>query len=57
MPAVIDKEKCDGCATCVESCPSEAISMVEEKAEVDKEKCIDCNACVDACTHQAITME
>ena len=32
MPAKIDKEKCTGCESCVEECPSEAIKMVVEKA-------------------------
>jgi Na+-translocating ferredoxin:NAD+ oxidoreductase RNF subunit RnfB len=50
MVALIDKEKCDGCATCVESCPAEAITMGDdEKAKVDAEECVDCEACVDEC--------
>lgn len=57
MVALIDKEKCDGCATCVESCPSEAITIGEdEKAMVDPEECVDCESCVDECPNQAITM-
>lgn len=57
MPAKVDKEKCTGCETCVEECPSEAIKMVNEKAEVDNDACIDCGVCVDACPAEAITME
>jgi ferredoxin len=57
MPAIIDKEKCTGCETCVDECPADAISMAEEKAVVDVEACIDCAACVDACPVEAITME
>lgn len=57
MPAVVDKEKCDGCGTCVESCPSEAIKMEDGKAEVKQDECIDCNACEDACTTGAIKVE
>ena len=57
MVALIDKEKCDGCATCVESCPSEAITIDDnEKAKVDAEECVDCEACVDECPNQAISM-
>ena len=57
MVALIDKEKCDGCATCVEACPSEAISIGDdEKANVDPEECVDCESCVDECPNQAITM-
>ena len=57
MPAKVDKEKCNGCETCVEECPSEAISMVDDKAAVDLETCVDCSVCVDVCPAEAITME
>ncbi|MHC4122086.1 MAG: 4Fe-4S binding protein [Planctomycetota bacterium] len=56
MPAKVDKEKCNGCETCIPECPSEAISIVDEKAEVN-DACVDCGVCVDACPTEAITME
>ncbi len=57
MPAKVDKEKCTGCETCIEECPSEAISMVEKKACIDADSCVDCGVCVDACPTEAISME
>ncbi len=57
MAAKIDKEKCSGCESCIEECPSEAISMVKKKAEIDLDACIDCGVCVDACEVEAISME
>jgi len=57
MPAKVDKEKCTGCESCIEECPSEAISMVKEKACIDADSCVDCGVCVDACPAEAITME
>jgi ferredoxin len=57
MAAVVDVEKCNGCETCVEECPSEAIEMAEEKAGINAETCVDCGACVDACPSEAISME
>ena len=57
MAATVDKEKCDGCESCVEECPSEAISMVDNKAVINAETCVDCGVCVDACPLDAISME
>ncbi len=57
MPAKVDEEKCTGCEACVEECPSEAISMVNDKAVVDSDTCIDCGVCVDSCPAEAISME
>lgn len=58
MPAVVDKEKCDGCGTCVEECPVEAISLVDEEyAVVDEEECTECEVCIDECPNEAISMK
>lgn len=57
MPAKVDLEKCNGCESCVEECPSDAIELVEDRAVVDANTCIDCGVCVDACPEQAITTE
>jgi len=57
MPATIDAEKCTGCESCVQECPSEAIKMVDQKARVDTEACIDCGVCVDSCPAEAISMD
>jgi heterodisulfide reductase subunit A-like polyferredoxin len=57
MPAKVDAEKCSACETCVDECPSDAISMVGNKAVVDIEACVDCGVCIDACPEEAISME
>jgi len=57
MPTKVDKEKCTGCESCVEVCPSEAIKMVDEKAVIDNDACVDCGVCVDECPAEAISME
>jgi ferredoxin len=43
MPAVVNREECVSCGTCVEECPEEAITLDDEEiAVVNKEKCNEC---------------
>ncbi|NIA17167.1 MAG: 4Fe-4S dicluster domain-containing protein [Planctomycetes bacterium] len=57
MPAKIDADKCTGCESCVDVCPSEAIKMADGKAVVDADACVDCGVCVDECPVEAIEMD
>jgi len=57
MPAKVDADKCTGCESCLESCPSEAIVMEDGKAVVNADNCVDCAVCVDDCPVEAISME
>jgi Fe-S-cluster-containing hydrogenase component 2 len=57
MPAIVDKETCVGCGTCVDACPAAAITLKEEIAVVDNEACTECETCVEACPTQAIKVE
>lgn len=52
----IDKEKCVGCSTCVETCPVSLYSMDGDKAVFsgDLEDCVVCRACESACPAAAI---
>lgn len=57
MAAVVDLEKCNGNGACVEACPVEAITLVDNKAKIDADECIDCGACVDECPQHALTLD
>ncbi len=43
------RSRCVGCGQCVEACPHEAISLVENWPITDVEKCVLCGRCVDVC--------
>jgi ferredoxin len=46
-------EKCTGCGTCFDVCPTDAIKIANGKAEITME-CIDCGACPRVCPEGAI---
>jgi NAD-dependent dihydropyrimidine dehydrogenase PreA subunit len=51
----VDKDKCTGCGTCVETCPMEVFEIKDEKSvPVKPEECIVCRACEVQCPEEAI---
>ena len=57
MAVKVDLDKCTGCESCVEVCPTEALKVVDEKLVVDVENCTDCGSCVDECPLEALELE
>jgi uncharacterized protein (DUF362 family)/Pyruvate/2-oxoacid:ferredoxin oxidoreductase delta subunit len=47
-------DRCIACGTCIEGCPMEAISFVDERACIEDEKCIRCYCCHEICPEEAI---
>lgn len=50
-------DECTSCGTCVESCPSEAISEGDGKYVIDQDACVECGVCVESCPVEAIVEE
>ncbi|MFY9141211.1 MAG: 4Fe-4S binding protein [Thermacetogeniaceae bacterium] len=58
MPPKVDHDKCTGCGTCADVCPSEVFDIEDDKAVVARpDDCTDCETCVEECPEEAITLE
>jgi ferredoxin len=49
-------ERCIGCGLCIENCPMQTITRVEERARIDLAHCIRCYCCHELCPEQAIEL-
>jgi Pyruvate/2-oxoacid:ferredoxin oxidoreductase delta subunit len=55
--AMVDKDACTACETCLERCQMEAITINEQDtAEIDLARCIGCGLCVTTCPTEAMTL-
>lgn len=52
-----DQTKCIHCLNCLNSCPTNALSLVNNKIIVDHKKCTGCLKCVNNCINNALTNE
>jgi ferredoxin len=57
MAVKADLTKCDGCGDCVDSCPTEALKVENEKIQINNDECSDCGACVDVCEKGSLALE
>ena len=58
----IDAKTCDGCDACLNICPSDALTLVNEKSallcyQVSPENCNGCGLCVDICPPGALSLK
>lgn len=54
MPILVDTEKCTGCGNCLDACPLQAVSLIQDRASIDHNKCNECLRCLDECPNEAI---
>ncbi len=53
----VDYEKCDGCETCINTCPYNLRIIIDGKSSVDPAHCVGCGRCVDVCPNGAISID
>lgn len=53
MAHVITNE-CIGCGSCIDECPTQAISEVDDVYTINSDLCTDCGSCKDNCPVDAI---
>jgi Pyruvate/2-oxoacid:ferredoxin oxidoreductase delta subunit len=55
---VVDAELCAACETCVDRCPTSALSMgVADTPDRDPDRCIGCGVCATGCPEEAVSLE
>lgn len=52
-----DQDKCCHCKKCIQACPNQAISHVDNKIMIDSNKCVGCLKCLDICINKALSNE
>lgn len=56
--AIIDKEYCVACGSCVKVCPLQIIHIEQGVfAQVDYDKCVGCGKCAETCPASVINIE
>lgn len=53
---ISDEAACSGCATCVDFCPVQAISLTDDHCRIDGRRCIGCGQCELQCPEDAVSL-
>jgi ferredoxin len=56
MVAINNHKLCIHCGGCVGVCPTDAISLEENKIVIDRKKCINCKTCILMCPVKAMSI-
>jgi ferredoxin len=55
--STVDRDKCEGCGTCVEKCPFHAIRLTDSKIQIDPKTCMGCGVCSEFCPQGALSLK
>lgn len=51
------KALCRSCMKCIRSCPTEALSIIDNTVVIDDDRCIRCDACIKSCSNRSLYTE
>jgi NAD-dependent dihydropyrimidine dehydrogenase PreA subunit/nitroreductase len=54
---VVDKEKCTGCASCVNTCHEHCMSLINRKVSIKYVACSTCTQCIALCPEKALSWD
>ena len=54
-PIIINEELCTGCEICVDICPRDCFTLVNEKSHYEIKNCNSCGHCISACPEKALS--
>ncbi len=52
-----DPDGCTACSSCVEQCPADALTMVDDLPQVDEARCVTCFCCQEICPEKAMELQ
>lgn len=52
---MVDHDTCISCGECIQTCPDDAMELVDNRVVITREKCLVCGICINTCPVEVIT--
>jgi len=50
----VESDRCEGCGSCVDVCPENALEIINGKVVINEDRCAECGACTEVCPNEAL---
>jgi ferredoxin len=56
MAVIVEDEKCGGCGSCIDVCPTQALKKPKPKIKIEiiVDRCLECGECISECPNDAL---